>query len=121
MESGKESAHNNQESNHQESNQECPICMENTVDCFIYPCMHEICKKCSDKLRSIGNKKCHYCRGEVEDIINAKDGSVIPKPPLIPGIPIHLNLGNTENMGPGISYSYQVVFFSNVQFHINNN
>jgi len=98
----------------EEGHEECSICMENTNDCFIYPCMHELCKECSDKIRSIGNKKCYYCRGKIEDVISSKDGSVIKKPQ---NAQVDIPL-NTENTGSRIYYSYNIVFFSNVQFYI---
>ena len=117
-------------------NEECSICMENSNECFIYPCMHELCKGCSEKIRSIGNNKCHYCRGEIEDIISCKDGSVIPKPPrvnagsgvpIIPINPMYLNLGTMEDMETGVYFSYNIVllagvrFYTDVHFYIDNN
>jgi hypothetical protein len=46
----------------------CPICMTNSVDTFLDPCGHTICKECVSNKVCNSNKFCFMCRTPVRGI-----------------------------------------------------
>ena len=52
----------------------CPLCLDNKVEYFLFPCGHTVCGKCNNKnklsnqLSNQNKKLCFYCRTEIQSI-----------------------------------------------------
>jgi len=43
----------------------CNICQENRINVIILDCGHALCKDCSIRIMTKGNKNCPYCRKDI--------------------------------------------------------
>jgi SNF2 family DNA or RNA helicase len=62
-----------------ETDNECPICYDNVVNCIIDPCGHKFCKDCLDKLEVMAKFNCSMCNTYIENVNNIKGDIEIEK------------------------------------------
>ena len=44
----------------------CPICLDHKKNVSCVPCGHALCRACADAVSSRGNRKCPFCREDVQ-------------------------------------------------------
>ena len=40
----------------------CPVCFDLIKDAVMYPCSHNVCKSCADRLLAMTDSKCPLCK-----------------------------------------------------------